>query len=135
MTDDATEFRNPDATDADQVVEQVKASHGDLVIDFESRIGARPFMRYTPYTNNRGVRVNMWSCMSVLGVPMPGKTLLFRTTTVHPDDYDDGYEDIRMFTSEWVWRQVYHSRGVAIVPVEESPFDRDTGQWIEGGEA
>jgi predicted Zn-ribbon and HTH transcriptional regulator len=44
------------------VIERVKAANGQLVLDFHSRIGARPYVRY---------KDGEWECISLTYVPEP----------------------------------------------------------------
>jgi hypothetical protein len=108
--------------EADAVVDQAMAGYGDYAIRFPQRLGATPFFRYTPYHNNSGVRVNMWSARSITAKAMPDATLLFSNVNIiRPVEYDDSYP-LRMFTTEWVWGHVFRSRAVDVLPVEETPF-------------
>ena len=114
-------------TDPDTVLEKAKTE--DVVIDFVGRVGARPYMKYTPYENNRGTKVNMWSCISYTFKRMPHRTLLSHPTIVDPAECDD--YNVRMFTDEWVWNQVRKSRGVELIPIEDSPFGSDFMEWYD----
>jgi hypothetical protein len=107
------------ATDQ-EIVDRAIESNGDLVLDHYSRIGARPFTRFTPYRNNRGVRIHHWTTISISLKVMPERTLIPQPTVVDPHDYDD--YPLRYFSTPWIRRQVGHSRGVKLVPAEETPF-------------
>lgn len=115
-------------TDPDEVIRLAKED--DMVIDFCGRWGARPYMKFTPYRNNRGVKIHMWSCISYMFKAMPGRALLGRPKFVWPDEIE-GYE-VASFTDEWVWSRVFRSRGVVLIPVEESPFAGGViGGWLD----
>lgn len=111
-----------------KIVEKAKASNGDKVIRLR-RIGACPFLRFTPYENNRGVRVHMWSCISITFKAMPERTLLSYPRIIEPDELDD--YNVRMFTTEWVEHQIQRTREneAELVPVEETPFGGNMMQW------
>ncbi|MFB6197532.1 MAG: hypothetical protein ABEI52_04590, partial [Halobacteriaceae archaeon] len=55
------EYTDIDWQTAERIVQDAKAN--DKVIRL-NRIGATPFLAYTPYKNNRGATVHMWSCIS-----------------------------------------------------------------------
>lgn len=114
-------------TDPDTVVERAKAN--DLVLDFVGRVGARPYIRYTPYENNRGVKVNMWSCISYTFKRMPERTILSYPRIIEPDECGD--YNVRMFTDEWVKGMVQNSRGVELHPAEETPFSGSMMEWYD----
>lgn len=117
-------FPDPDPALVDRAKET-----GEVIV-FSSRIGATPYMKYTPYQTNRGVKVDMWSCISWIFKAMPGRALLGRPVVVWPDESDD-YE-VNRFTDEWVKGQVMHSRLIELQPPEETPFDgMALGGWID----
>lgn len=126
------EVKLPDSDDADRVIEKAQEGNGEYAIALSSRIGATPFLRYTPYYNNRGVKVHMWSCRSITPKAMPGRTLLLSDVNIiDPDEYDD--YPLRMFTTEWVWHQVFRARIAEVLPVEDTPFgDANYGRYIDG---
>lgn len=120
-----TEYRDADWNQAQQIVENAIAD--DLAIRLD-RIGATPWLYYTPYTNNEGVEINMWSCISYKLHAMPEKTLLGIPTVVKPWKLDDW--EINQIHTPWVVRQVKYSRLVKTKPVAESPFaDKLVGGW------
>jgi len=95
------------------------AKENDKAIRLD-RIGATPWLKFTPYTNNRGVTINMWSCISYKLSRRPGKTLLGLPAVVKPWDHDDW--EINHISTPWVIRQVKQSRIVKVCDVSESPF-------------
>lgn len=115
-----------DTPSADELVDRARDSGGDEVLSLR-RVGATPYLRLTPYTNNRGVTVNMWSCISVTGKPMPENTLLFHSRIIDPTEHD-GYP-LRMFTTPWVRRQARHTRAVRLYAAEDTPFAGDMLRW------
>lgn len=133
-SDDAVEHRTwPHSkarlyTDPDEVLAIAKAD--DRVIDFKMRVGARPYLRHTPYRNARGVRCSMWSCISVFPKFVPGvgtHDMVFG----HPRivEADESGFPVQTFTDEWAWREVNRARGVALRRVEDTPFG---GPLFEG---
>lgn len=96
-----------------------------------SRIGANPYLRYTPYENNRGTRVNMWSCISYYFDKMPERTLLSSPHIVRPWEHDDW--EINQIHTPWVIHQLAHTyrAKIEVVPVEDSPFGGTLLQWSE----
>ena len=111
---------------ADRVVEDVRDSNGDLVLQLD-RIGATPYLRFTPYTNHRGVRVHMWSCVAITAKPMPERTLLFHPRIINPARLEN--YNVRMFTTEWVKKEARQSRYISTVPVEDTPFGGEMMWW------
>lgn len=113
----------------DEVIE--KAKNEDLVVDFVGRMGARPFFRYTPYRNKRGVKCNMWTCISVFPKFMPGENghhdMVFNYPRIIEPDRED--YPVYIFTDEWIWEKVNRCRGVKLQPVDETPFG---GPLFEG---
>lgn len=112
----------------DDPIERVKASDGDLVLDYDTRIGARPYARYAD---------GDWQLMSLTYVPTPsygdddpdadhGHNTQVHTVDLEPDPTDYSEDELREMakfsrgsddeTDGWPW--------VSVVPVEESPFDR-----------
>lgn len=121
----------PDIDTVDAVVE--KAMEEDLVIHFVGRVGASPYMRYTPYTNHRGATCHIWSCISLSFRAMPNRTMLTHPTIVEPYRRASGYAEghnVRNFTTEWVWDEVRKSRYVYLRAPWASPFDGDLFQWM-----
>jgi len=122
-----TEYRDVDWTQAQQIVENAIAD--DLAIRLD-RVGATPWLYYTPYTNNEGVVINMWSCISYQLHAMPEKTLLGLPTVVKPWELDDW--EVNQIHTPWVIKQVQHSRIVKTKPVADSPFANEyIGGWDE----
>lgn len=122
-----SEYRDIDYEQARSIVQEAKDD--DLAIRLD-RMGATPWLAYTPYTNNKGVTVHMWSCISYTFRQMPERTLLVHPTIIQPEEYDDW--EIRMITDEWAIHQCQHSRIVETQPVDESPFGgRVVGGWNE----
>lgn len=118
---------SPDYEAVDQAVEKVANADGDLCIALKN-IGATPWLRPTPYPNNRGVMVRMWSCISVYPKAMPGKTMLFgRRSPVWPDELDD--YNVRMITKEWVRAELRKATHFEVHAAEESPFCTDWYDW------
>lgn len=112
---------------SDDPIERVKASNGDLVLDFHTRIGARPYARYVD---------GEWDLMSLSHVPTPdygepnpnGDHPVPHNTEVHVVDLEpdpipedemrkmaryprDPSDDV----GEWA--------GVQVIPYEGSPFE------------
>ena len=117
--------RDTDAADA--AVDRVRECNGDEVLVLSDRIGAKPYLRFTPYRNHRGVRVHMWSCISITGKVMPDRTLLFHPRIVDPARLDD--YPLRMFTTEWVRQEARRSRLVEVEPLDETPFGGEMMWW------
>lgn len=96
-----------------------------------TRIGSAPYLRFTPYENNRGVQVNMWSCISYYFEAMPERTLLNSPHIVRPWQKDDW--EINQITTPWIVRQLtktYRGR-IEVVPVEDSPFAGEILKWSD----
>ncbi|ELZ05763.1 hypothetical protein [Natrialba aegyptia] len=110
---------------SDDLVDRAVDSTGELVLDFPARVGARPFARFTPYENHRGVRVHHWTVLSMYLEPMPGRTLLSEPHIVRPHEHED--YPLRHFSTPWIRQMVRRSRVVELVPVEDTPFS--TGAW------
>lgn len=118
---------SPDLEVVDKAVEMVADAEGDLCIVMRN-IGASPWFRPTPYVNNRGVLVKMWSCISTYPKAMPGKALLFgHRVPVWPDEHD-GY-NVRMFTKEWVRAELRKVTHFEVQEAEVSPFCTDWYDW------
>lgn len=115
---------------AREMAKEVEDSHGAKVIQLK-RVGATPFLRYTPYQNNRGTKVGMWSCISITGKAMPKETLLFRPQIVFPDEHDDW--EINMITTPWVVNQLSKTNEsrVEVLDAEETPFAGNMMQWCD----
>jgi hypothetical protein len=121
------EYRDVSFPQARQIVEQAKENESVIALD---RIGASPFLKYTPYTNNSGVTVHMWSCISYTFTRKPDKTLLSTPKIIDPSDHDSW--EINMITTEWVINHVTKSRIVKVKEKENSPFAGDiVGGWNE----
>ena len=106
--------------------ERVKASDGDLVLDFPARVGARPYARYVD---------GEWELMSLTHVPTPSYG--------EPDDSDVGHDtrvhvvDLEPDPDEWSEDDLRDMAedpryphegggefvGVEVVSVDETPFD------------
>lgn len=115
------------------LVDRAQKSGGDRVLLLD-RIGASPYMRFTPYENHRGVTVNMWSCVSVTAKPMPDRTLLFHPRILDPSRLDD--YPLRMFTTPWIRQAVRHSRIVKLFDAGDTPFAGDMCRWNgDGGDS
>jgi len=118
-----------DDTDCDPIT-QVKDSDGELVLDYDSRIGARPYARYV---------TGDWQLMSLSHVPTPnygmddpdtehGIDTTVHTVALEPDPNDWAEDELRHMA-----KQPRHPDGdvdgwpgVQVIPVEDSPFtDRD----------
>lgn len=111
-------------------IERVKKSAGELVLYYNSRIGARPYVRYVD---------GEWDMMSLTHVPTPdyglddpdaehGVNIRVHTVDLEPDPSD--------FTEEELYEHAKQRRypddevdgwpGVQVISVENSPFpDRD----------
>ena len=115
-----------DGTEQADPIQRVKESNGDLVLDYNSRIGARPYARYVD---------GEWDLMSLTYVPTPryGQddpgAEQDMDTTVHTVDLEPDTDD----WTEDELREVAKQRrypdddvtgwpGVEVVPVEDSPF-------------
>jgi hypothetical protein len=106
-------------------IERVKAADGDLVLDFNSRIGARPYARYVD---------GAWELMSLTYVPTPdygqdrpdgGVNTEVHTVDLEPDADDWTEPELREIAKQprpgddpdgWP--------GVDVIAYEESPFAR-----------
>lgn len=120
-----SEYTNVGFETARQIVSLAKED--DLAIRLD-RFGAVPYLYHTPYNNNRGVTISMWSCLSFTFRPMPGKALLNHPTIVKPER--EGWDDVRILTDEWVINKLTKSRQVETIPVDESPFaNKVVGGW------
>lgn len=114
--------------DAREKVEWAKRT-GDVISI--QRMGAAPYLRFTPYENNRGVRVNMWSCISCYFEAMPERTLLNASHIVRPSEHDDW--EINQIHTPWVVNQLAGTprARVDVVPVRESPFGGEILKWSD----
>ena len=94
-----------------------------------TRIGANPLLRYTPYRNNRGTKVGMWSCISYYFEAMPEATLLNSPHIVRPWEKDDW--EINIITTPWVVHQLAKTpwAKLEVNPVEDSPFGGRMLEW------
>lgn len=98
---------------SEESVERVKQSDGDLVLDFHSRIGARPYARYVD---------GDWDMMSLGHVPTPDygqDNREVHLVDLKPDDVTgEGIRDMADGDGP--------GSAVQVVPFAESPFpDRD----------
>jgi hypothetical protein len=118
MTEKAPKRQDP--------IERVKAADGDLVLDYNSRIGARPYARFVD---------GQWDLMSLSYVPTPGygandpDAEYGIDTTVHmvdlepdPDDWDE--DELREIAKQRRYPddEVEGWPGVEVIPYDESPF-------------
>ena len=105
--------------DAKELLRQ--ARDDDLVVRL-SRIGATPYFRFNPYTNNDGVLIRRWDCISCHFERFAGQSLLNYPHIILPQN-EDGWE-VNSITDEWLAGQIMkHRKGdVKIMPVKESPF-------------
>lgn len=96
------------------------------------RLGAAPYLRYTPYRNHRGATVRQWSCISFAFVAMPDRTLVTYPRIVRPWELED-WEINQIFTP-WVVSQLTKTwRGrIEVLPVDESPFAGIGLEWEAG---
>lgn len=110
-----------------EIVDTVAEADGELTVGLRN-IGGMPWFRPTPYRNNDGVVVRMWSCISVYPKAVPGHTMLFgRRSPIWPDERD-GY-NVNIFTREWVWAQLSKGTHVVVLRAEDSPFCTDWYDW------
>lgn len=111
---------------AREIVEQVKESRDVIAL---TRVGAKPYLRYTPYENNEGVTIGMWSCISYSFERAPERTLLPFPHIVRPWELDDW--EINQIHTPWVVNQVANTWGsrVEVLPAEESPFVGELLRW------
>jgi len=112
--------------EARDVIERVRDSDGDLVIDFPSRIGARPYAKFAPYTNHDDVVVDDWAVISMYFEAMPGKTLRSEPHIVRPSESED--YPLRHFSTPFITQMAWRSRQIKLVDVSETPF---AGQLFE----
>lgn len=120
----------PDSDLVDAVIRT--AIEEDAVIDFGGRGGARPYMRFTPWWNQRGARNPMWSCISYTMKPMPGRTMLGWPNIIEPSrepSNEWGTYTPRYFSTEWVWAEVHKSTFVYLRTIEASPFTESMFKW------
>lgn len=119
-------YDTPTIEDSRRIVEDVKEN--GTVISL-TRVGANPMLRYTPYRNNRGTKVGMWSCISYYFDAMPERTLLNSPHIVRPWKLDDW--EVNLITTPWVVNQVSKTRWgeLDILPVDESPFGGRILEW------
>jgi len=105
---------------AQEIVANVKAS--DTVLRL-SRVGGTPYLHFNPYTNNDGVKVHQWDCISYHFEAHPGKALLSYPHIVMP--WNEESWEVNLITDEWVIGQLMHHRegDIELIDFEESPFD------------
>jgi len=111
-------------------IERVKSSDGDLVLDYDSRVGARPYARYAD---------GEWELMSLTHVPTPeygeddpdtdhGINTRVHTVDLEPDPDEWDESELREIAKQRRYPDgdVEGWPGVQVIPYEESPFpDRD----------
>ena len=105
--------------EARAIVADLKES-GD-VLRF-GNIGASPFFWYNPYTNNDGVLVRNWDCLSYYFERRAGKSLLSYPHLVRPWKNDD--YAVNRFSDPWVVSRIMKHRrhAIEVIPFDESPF-------------
>jgi hypothetical protein len=93
------------------------------------RIGASPFLRFTPYENHRGTTVNMWSCVTVSFEAMPERTLIGMPKIVRPWTNDDW--EINQIHTPWVVARLMEMppSKVTVLPADETPFAGEMLRW------
>jgi hypothetical protein len=115
----------------DDPIQRVKDANGDLVLDYNSRIGARPYARYVG---------GEWELMSLTAVPTPeygqddpdaehGIDTRVHTVDLEPDPDDYSEAELRELATQRRYPddEVEGYPGVEVIPVEDSPFpDRET---------
>jgi len=106
-------------SDAEAIVSDLKAS--DKVLRL-SKIGAVPYLRHNPYTNNDGVKVYQWDCISYHFEAFPGKSLLSYPHVIMPQNEDTW--EINLITDEWVKAALMRHRenDIEILEFDKSPF-------------
>jgi len=95
--------------DPDELIDEALEANGELVLDFYSAIGSRPYAIPNSYQNKRGVTVNRWLLVTITPKLMPGKTISMVPDVLDPSDYDR-----RIFTTDWVRSQMNDTRGVGL---------------------
>jgi len=133
MTDEYP-FGNPDDTfDREEARKLAAKCREEGHVIQMNRVGACPMFRHTPYTNNRGVKIDRWSCVSYYPEPMPGRVLLNSPHIVRPWNKDDW--EINQITTPWIVGQLMKTwRGrVEVLPVEDSPFQAILN-WSDSGD-
>ena len=108
-------------------IERVKESDGDLVLDYNSRVGARPYARYVD---------SEWELMSLTYVPTPnygmddpdadhGIDTKVHTVDLEPDPDEWSEDELREIAKQprYPDDDVEGWPGVQVLPVEESPFE------------
>jgi len=110
---------NIDLSRADEIVEQLQESRDALRLN---RIGAVPYLWYNPYTNNDGILVRNWDCLSYYFERRAGESLLSYPHLVRPWKNDD--YAVNRFSDPWVVGEIMkHRRGaVEVVPFNDSPL-------------
>jgi len=106
-------------SEARELVGKLKDSRDVLRL---SNIGASPYLWYNPYTNNDGVLVRNWDCLSYYFERRAGESLLSYPHLVRPWKNDD--YAVNRFSDPWVVGEIMkHRRGaVEVVPFNDSPF-------------
>lgn len=115
-----------DTGDEDPIA-RVKDSNGNLVLDYNSRVGARPYARYVD---------GEWQLMSLTYVPTPnygeddpdanhGINTEVHTVNLEPDPDDWSEDELREIAKQPRYPDdgVEGWPGVQVVPFEESPFE------------
>jgi len=105
--------------EAESIVQEVKENDKAIRL---SRVGATPYFRFNPYTNNDGVRIHRWDCISYHFERFAGESLLNYPHVVLPQNSDSW--EVNSITDEWLVGQLMKHRegGIEIMPVDESPF-------------
>lgn len=111
-------------------IERVKNANGELVLDYDSRIGARPYARYVN---------GEWDLMSLTYVPTPeygkadpdadhGINTRVHTVNLEPDPEEWDESDLREMAKQPRHQDdvVKGWPGVSVISFEDSPFpDRE----------
>lgn len=127
---ESTDHTEHEIDDVSDPIEKVKESNGDLVLDFDSRVGARPFARYVN---------GDWELMSLTYIPTPsygqddpeaehGINTRVHTVDLEPDMENNSEEELREMAKQGLYAQDDGDEflGVNVIPFKESPFsERD----------
>lgn len=105
--------------EAQAIVSELKESGDVLRL---SNIGACPYLWYNPYTNNDGVKIRNWDCLSYYFERRAGQSLLSYPHLVRPWKNDD--YAVNRFSDPWVVAEIMKHRkhAIEVVDFEESPF-------------